>query len=167
METKIDFIANAVLLGAGATLMFDLCGLALKYLFGIPPSDICLIGRWLRYMPEGVFRHADIRAAAPKRWECPAGWIGHYSIGISFAALFLAWAGGGWLAAPQPVPAIAFGIVTVVAPFFVMQPALGLGAAASRTPNPGLARLRSLMNHTAFGVGLYVSALLAGWLPML
>jgi hypothetical protein len=26
------------------------------------------------------------------------------------------------------------------------------------------ARLRSLMNHTAFGIGLYLFGLLAGWL---
>jgi hypothetical protein len=39
-----------------------------------------------------------------------------------------------------------------------MHPSFGLGIAASRTPNPTQARLRSLMAHTAFGVGLYVCA---------
>ena len=36
---------------------------------------------------------------------------------------------------------------------------MGAGIAASRTPKPGVARLRSLMAHASFGVGLY----LAGW----
>jgi hypothetical protein len=52
------------------------------------------------------------------------------------------------------------GLATVVAPFFVMQPAMGLGIAASKTPNPKVARLRSIVTHAAFGVGLYVSAML-------
>jgi len=40
-----------------------------------------------------------------------------------------------------------------------MQPSLGMGIAAAKTPNPTQARLKSLMAHTVFGVGLYVSAL--------
>jgi len=51
-----------------------------------------------------------------------------------------------------------------VAPFFIMQPAFGLGFAASKTKNPAQARLRSLMNHTAFGLGLYLFAMLVNWL---
>jgi hypothetical protein len=49
-------------------------------------------------------------------------------------------------------------------PFFIMQPAFGLGFAASKTSNPTQARLRSLMNHTAFGIGLYLFAMLVNWL---
>jgi hypothetical protein len=43
---------------------------------------------------------------------------------------------------------------------FVMQPAMGSGFAASRTPTPLKNCLRSLANHTVFGLGLYVSAVL-------
>jgi hypothetical protein len=43
-------------------------------------------------------------------------------------------------------------------PFFVMQPAFGAGVAASKTPRPAQARLRSLMTHGVFGVGLYAGA---------
>jgi hypothetical protein len=43
-----------------------------------------------------------------------------------------------------------------------MQPSFGLGVAASKTPNPNRARLKSLMTHTVFGVGLYIWALLLG-----
>ena len=39
-----------------------------------------------------------------------------------------------------------------------MQPAMGAGIAASKTPRPRVARLRSLVTHTVYGVGLYVSA---------
>jgi hypothetical protein len=79
-------------------------------------------------------------------------------IGITFAIVFVAIVGNNWLKHPTPIPAIVFGVATVLVPFFVMQPSLGLGFAASKTSNPTQARLRSLMNHTAFGVGLYLFA---------
>jgi hypothetical protein len=44
-----------------------------------------------------------------------------------------------------------------------MQPSFGLGIAASRTPNPTQARLKSLVTHTVFGIGLYVCALGMGY----
>ncbi|MNC95445.1 hypothetical protein D3C83_125650 [compost metagenome] len=53
---------------------------------------------------------------------------------------------------------MAFGLATVLVPYLVMQPAFGLGIAASRTKNPGAARLKSLMTHAIFGLGLFVSA---------
>jgi hypothetical protein len=52
------------------------------------------------------------------------------------------------------------GIGSVVAPFLLMQPGMGAGIAASRTPKPGAARLNSLVTHAVFGLGLYA----AGWL---
>jgi hypothetical protein len=85
-------------------------------------------------------------------------------IGITFAITFVALVGNNWLQHPTPIPAIVFGFATVLAPFCIMQPAFGLGFAASKTPNPMQSRLRSLMNHAAFGVGLYLFGLLVNWL---
>ena len=45
-------------------------------------------------------------------------------------------------------------------PWLIMQPSFGLGLAASRAPKPGQARLKSLMTHTVFGIGLYLWGLL-------
>jgi hypothetical protein len=39
-----------------------------------------------------------------------------------------------------------------------MQPAMGLGVAASRTPSPLKNCLRSVVNHAVFGLGLFLSA---------
>lgn len=158
------FFIQSILIGIGATLTFDLWGLFLKRAFNTPPSNICLVGRWLRYMPEGTFRHSNIATSPPKRAECTVGWIAHYIIGITFATSFVAMVGRAWLLHPTLIPALAFGIVTVFAPFFIMQPSFGLGFAASKTPNPLQARLRSLMNHAAFGLGLYFFGLLFGQL---
>ena len=153
-------LLSAIPIGLGATLTFDLWALFLKQAFQIPPSNICLVGRWIRYMPEGTFRHSNISSSPKKSAECVVGWIAHYTIGITFAVIFVVLAGNSWLEHPTPIPAIAFGLVTVLAPFFIMQPLFGLGLATSKTPNPTQARLRSLMNHAAFGVGIYLFALL-------
>jgi hypothetical protein len=56
------------------------------------------------------------------------------------------------------LPALLFGVGTVLVPFLVMQPSFGLGIASSKAPNPTAARLRSLMAHAVFGVGLYLCA---------
>jgi hypothetical protein len=160
MNTLALYAISAGLIGCGATLMFDLWGLFLKYVFKMSPSNICLVGRWLRYMPEGKFSHANINAAPRKSAECVVGWLAHYLIGITFASVFIALVGESWLHRPTPIPALAFGAITVFAPFLIMQPAFGYGLAASKAANPMQARVRSLMNHAAFGAGLY----LFGWL---
>jgi len=156
-------LISAILIGLGATLTFDLWARFLNYAFKITPSNICLVGRWLRYMPEGTFRHTNIASSPQKSGECAVGWIAHYMIGITFAIAFVVLAGSSWLQHPTLIPALVFGVFTVLAPFFIMQPSLGLGFAASKTSNPTQARIRSLMNHTAFGVGLYLFALLVNW----
>ena len=153
-------IVKTILIGIGATITFDLWAQLLKLLFKIPPSNICVVGRWLLYMPQGIFRHSNIIKAPEKKGECLAGWIAHYMIGISLAAIFILIMGERWVMNPTVIPALLFGIVTVSAPFFIMQPAFGFGFVASKTPNPMQARLRSLMNHAAFGVGLYLFAFL-------
>ena len=63
-----------------------------------------------------------------------------------------------WLEQPTLLPALVFGALTVVAPWFVMQPAMGAGVLALKTPTPLKNGLRNLANHTVFGVGLYVAA---------
>jgi hypothetical protein len=75
-----------------------------------------------------------------------------------FALVFVGLLSGDWLERPTLLPALLYGIGTVVFPFFIMQPSFGLGIAASRTPNPTQARLKSLVTHSVFGVGLYVCA---------
>lgn len=102
--------------------------------------------------------HANINSAPSKSAECIVGWTAHYLIGITFAFIFIAIEGNAWLEQPTLVPAILFGIATVLAPLLIMQPAFGLGIAASKTSNPTQARVRSVMNHIAFGIGLYLFA---------
>ncbi|HJU68447.1 MAG TPA: DUF2938 domain-containing protein [Gemmatimonadaceae bacterium] len=159
MSIDANDVLGAVGIGIGATLLMDLWNLFLRRAFSIPSLDYCLLGRWLRHMPEGILRHASIATAPRKPRECVVGWIGHYAIGIALALGFVALTAGDWLAQPTLLPALLYGVATLVFPFFLLQPSLGLGIAASRTPKPMQARLKSLVTHTVFGLGLYVCAL--------
>jgi uncharacterized membrane protein YagU involved in acid resistance len=110
-------------------------------------------------MPAGTLRHAAITSSQPKPFECAIGWMSHYTIGIVMATAFVVLATPDWLARPTLLPALLFGVATVVFPLFIMQPSLGLGIASSKTRAPMKARLKSLATHTVFGLGLYASAL--------
>ncbi|WP_395757028.1 DUF2938 domain-containing protein [Achromobacter sp. EB05] len=155
-----DLLLRAVLIGVGATLVMDLWALLLKRLFNAPSLDYAMVGRWIGHLPRGRLTHPGIARSAPIAGERAIGWIAHYAIGVLFALLLLALWGPAWAARPTLPPALIVGIATVAAPFLILQPGMGAGIAASRMPKPGVARLRSLMAHASFGVGLY----LAGWL---
>lgn len=159
METAASTVLGTVVIGAGATLVQDLWNLFLKRSFGIPSLDLCLLGRWLGHMPSGTFAHRSIAAAAPRAAECIVGRVTHYAIGVIFAAALVRITSGRWLVRPDVLSALATGVLTLVFPLFVMQPAFGMGVASSRTPDPVRARWKSVMSHVAFGLGLYLCAL--------
>jgi len=158
MSHGMNYFVLAVVVGVGATLFMDLFALLLNRMFAIPLPNYCLVGRWVCHMPDGTFKHANIAAATPKRSECAVGWVAHYGVGVAYALALFALVSAGWLTHPTLLPPLLFGVSTVLAPFLLMQPSFGLGMAASKAPNPGQARLRSLLAHTTFGVGLYVCA---------
>ena len=83
------YILGALAVGLGATLIMDLWNLLLKRAFSIPSLNYCLLGRWLRHMPGGTFRHASITAASQKPFECTVGWVAHYTVGVMFALTFV------------------------------------------------------------------------------
>lgn len=153
-------LLEIVLLGLGAILVMDVWALLRKRLWGLPSLDYALVGRWLGHMPAGRFRHPAIGQARPVAGERALGWGFHYLTGLVFAALFVWLSGPQWLCQPRLLPALGFGAVTVSLPMLLMQPGFGMGIAASRTPDPWLARRRALLTHLVFGLGLY----LAGWL---
>lgn len=154
----MDLLLYTVSTGLGATAAMDLWALARRRLFGLPLPDYALVGRWLGHMRHGRFRHQAIARAAPVPHEAAIGWTAHILTGVSFAALLPALWGAAWFREPTPGPALAVGLATVAAPFLLMQPGMGAGFAASRTPRPNAARLHSLATHAIFGVGLYASA---------
>jgi hypothetical protein len=154
------FVLAALVIGCGATLFMDAWGGVQKRLLGVQPLNYAFVGRWIGHLFRGRFTHENIAAAAPIRGEAALGWFAHYAIGVVFAALLLALWGIEWARHPTPGPALLVGVATVVAPFLILQPGLGAGIAASKTPKPNVARLRSLVTHASFGIGMYVAALI-------
>ena len=165
MSEQVEIVARAVLIGIGATIVMDLWTVVRKRVFGIAALEYKMLGRWVGNIRRGRFVHRNIAEALPVRGERILGWCAHYLIGITFALLLMVLWGLEWARHPTPLPALIVGVLTVVAPFFILQPAMGAGIAASRAPHPNAARLRSILTHTVYGIGLYLSALL--WSVML
>lgn len=159
MSTEI--LLRILFTGAGATLCMDGWALLLRRKWGIASLDYALPGRWLLGMLKGKFVHRTILNAPALTGEKVTGWAFHYATGILFAFLPLLLSGPRWFHAPDFGTAMVTGLISLAAPFFIMQPALGFGMAASATANPTKARLKSLLTHLVFGCGLYLSAMLA------
>jgi hypothetical protein len=158
MTDRIEAVVRTVLIGGGATVTMDLWAAALRQL-GVPSLNLALLGRWIGHLPDGQLLHASIAKAPPVRGELLLGWGAHYAIGIAFAALLVSIVGLDWARAPSLVPALLVGLVTVVAPLFVLQPALGAGIASSKTAAPLFNAAKSVVTHAVFGVGMYLAAL--------
>jgi hypothetical protein len=157
VNQELEIFVRPMLVGGGATVVMDLWALLLRRGFGIPSLDYRLLGRWIGHFPRGRFVHNNVAQSPPVPGERLIGWSAHYAIGIAFAALLLTIWGLEWARRPTLLPALIVALVTLVAPFLVMQPAMGAGIAASRTPKPNIARLRSVITHTVYGIDLYAS----------
>ncbi|NKY87699.1 DUF2938 family protein [Nocardia veterana] len=146
-----------IVTGVTATAFMDAAAFALHKAFGVVSLDYRLVGRWLGHMPRGRFAHGSIVAAPPIPGERQLGYAAHYAIGVGFAGVLDTVAGGR----PGPGTAMAVGLGSVAAPWLVMQPAFGMGVAASKTANPVRARVGSLRAHAIHGAGLWVGGKLA------
>ncbi|MGB1464960.1 MAG: DUF2938 domain-containing protein [Alcanivorax nanhaiticus] len=163
MHELTDFLLSALTMGITATLVMDVWGWLRPQAFGARPN-YAMVGRWLLHMRHGQFRHQAIGASPAQKGERLVGWAAHYLTGICFAVLLLVVAGTSWIDNPTLGPALVTGITTVIAPYFLMQPGMGMGIAASKTPMPSRARTQSLITHGVFGMGLYLGGLLTAWL---
>lgn len=165
MTETMSYLVYAVLIGAGATAVMDVWTIARRALFAVPLANYAMVGRWLAYLPRGRFMHHPISKSPAVRGERAVGWIAHYLIGMAFAAVLLAIWGLEWTRHPTLTPALIVGLGSVAAPFLVMQPGMGAGIAASKTPNPANARIQSVVTHGIFGLGLYLAGEVTSLLP--
>ncbi len=117
-------------------------------------------GRWVGHLPRGRLAHDDIALAEPIPNERTIGWVFHYAVGILFAAVLVAIWGFGWVRNPTFGPALIVGLVTVGCGWFILQPGMGAGIAASKKPNANRIRLMNILGHVVFAIGLYGTALL-------
>lgn len=147
MNAAIEFVVRSIAIGAGATIVMDVWAAVLRR-FGVPSLNFAFLGRWIGHLVRGRWSHESISKTPPIQRELLLGWSVHYSIGITFAALLLAVFGVQWGRSPTLPPAMLIGLMTAVAPLFVLQPAFGAGIASSKTPRPAFNTLKSLVTHT-------------------
>jgi len=156
MNIQNIILWDGVLLGLLATALFD-GWLWLQKQLGGRTLNFAYLGRWIGHFRHLKFIHAQIGQAPAITNEWLIGVAGHYAIGILIAALLLLAGGSEWMRHPQIGTALLVGILTVVFPLLIMQPGMGGGIAFSHTPQPWINSLKSLLNHTMFGLCLYVA----------
>lgn len=160
MTEAVELVARAAIIGAGGAALMDAWAVVARRLLDVRGLDYALLGRWIGHVARGRLVHERIASAHRVRGEVAIGWTAHYAIGIAFALLLLGIWGLDWARSPTVGPPLAMGIGTILAPWLVMQPAMGAGIAGSRTPDPRATRARNLATHTVYGLGLFGSAVL-------
>ena len=107
-------------------------------------------------MFRGEFVHKDIHKTPALKNEKLWCFISHYWIGIVLAGIYL------FLELKEPMirdqmwASMIFGIATVFLPWFWLLPSIGLGFMASKSSNRLLIIRTNLVNHTNFGLGLFI-----------
>lgn len=157
----VEVLWRSVVLGVAATALLDLWAVFLQRAFAVAPPNWAMVGRWVGHLPRGRLVHDDIGKAAPVPGERAIGWAFHYAVGILFAAALLGIWGLAWAREPTFIPALIVGWVTIGCGWFILQPGMGAGVAASRRPNAMQIRALNVLGHTVFALGLYGAALLA------
>src|SRR5690606_2752320 len=121
---SLTLVAHIVLVGTGAPALMD-PSLWLLSRLRVPTTGFAMVGRWVGDATRGEVAQAAFSKAAPIPFGLGLGWVTHYLIGIAYAMLLASLQGVAWLEEPTALPALVFGVLTVAAPWFVMQPAMG------------------------------------------
>jgi hypothetical protein len=152
----IDY-TEMILMGIWATLFMDFFALLLgeleiiRQLIG-PEA----VGRWILYMFRGKFIHADINQSPALSIEKSTTFLFHYLIGIALAGLYLLLESKIPAISHQSWMALIYGLATVLLPWLWLYPSLGLGLLASKAPRKSPYIITSLVNHTNFGLGMFL-----------
>ena len=155
----IEPVIKAIMLGVFATVTMDAWATFSNKILKWPRTNWAMVGRWLGHFSSGKFTHNPIGASPPIKYEYLLGWAFHYFIGIVYALFYVLLVvlliGGK----PSALSAWTFGLVTILSPWLIMQPSLGLGLCASKAPKPNMVRIQNFAIHSIFGLALYY-----GWL---
>ncbi|MFL0803343.1 MAG: DUF2938 domain-containing protein [Agarilytica sp.] len=151
MEATIQIVA----LGFFATAIIDIWATFSNKVFNFPRTNWSIVGRWLGHIPEGKLTHGSIRSTREIPYEHAIGWVFHYFIGVLYTFIYVAVVQLCLNGAPSLISAWVFGLITILSPWFIMQPCLGMGIAASKAPEPNMVRLQNFAIHSIFGLALY------------
>ena len=150
-------LIEMILMGILATFFMDfLAGFLVKRNLIHPFISPEALGRWFLYIFRGKFIHKDINKTPALKNEKVWCFISHYLIGIVLAGIYLFLELKAPIIRDQKWMSLIFGVVTVFLPWFWLLPSIGLGFMASKSSNRLLIIRTNLVNHTNFGVGLFI-----------
>ena len=143
-----------LLIGIGSCAVFDLWQRLFQVFTTIPPTNWSLVGRWfIGLISKGRLFASQLAEQPKEKYETFAGWFVHYAVAVVYAGVFGFLIDLGFLHS-TPVDGLAFGIASVVVPWFFFMPAMGNGVLANKTLNPILSCALALMMHSIFGLSL-------------
>lgn len=150
-------IIEIFLMGFFATCFMDIsAGFFAKRKIIYPFITTEAMGRWFLYMLKGKFLHENINKTPALKNEKMWCLISHYMIGIVLAGIYLFLDLKDPVIRNQPWMALIFGIGTVFLPWFLLLPSIGFGFMASKSVNQSLIIRTNFINHTSFGLGLFI-----------
>ncbi len=119
--------------------------------------DVKMIRRMAAGWVRGRFCYRHPNDMKPVANEMLYGYFTHYAIGIGLALAFVV----GWalvVGGPiSPLWALAYGVATTAASWFLVYPSMGLGMFGWQSPDGIRAPLSSLANHLCYAVGIAVA----------
>lgn len=151
----MEFIFKTIFIGIVATIVIDLWATFSNRVLNFPRTNWAMVGRWLGNIPSGRLIHVSISSAPEVMRENLLGWVFHYFIGVVYAFIYICIIVLLMKSEPTILSAWLFGIVTILSPWLIMQPSLGMGICASKAPNPNMVRLQNFAIHSIFGLTLY------------
>ena len=151
-------LVEMVVSGVVATLFMDIWQRLVLPLVGVPPGNWGFVGRWFVHLRSGTIFHEAIAAAPEVPNETAIGWVVHYGVGILYGVVYVLVIRYVFGLEPSLANGLAFGMASVVVPWFFFMPAMGNGVLGSRTAKPPMACLLALLAHSVFGIGLAVGA---------
>lgn len=154
----MGIVVKVIALGIFATVAIDIWATFSNKVLNFPRTNWAMVGRWLGHIPNGTFMHDPVSSSPEIKYEDSIGWVFHYFIGVTYAAIYVVLV--IWVLEGDTTlfSSWVFGLVTILSPWLILQPALGLGICAVKAPKPNIIRLQNIVIHSIFGMALY-----CGW----
>jgi len=158
MSSTADIFLKATLVGVGGTIVLDLYALMMSRVLGVPATN-CNGRPLVRQYGSWPIRSGRAVQGRTGDWLDRALRNRHWAPAVRAV-------GQGLAGATDTPSSDDPRWVLLVAPYLMMMPGMGVGIARSRTPKPNVMRLKSVIGHSVFGLGMYATGrLLAPYWP--
>ena len=158
---RLPLLLRILVTGLAGATAADIGRTLYQSITGFPSVNWSITGRWFLMVLQGQPDVPDVAGAPMQPYEMLAGHAAYYTISVVFAGFYLLLLRSARREATL-WNGLVFGWVTMVFPFFVQMPLMGMGMLASDTATPGLIIGRTLVHHSCFGLGLAIGAMLTG-----